>query len=52
MEIIAGKCKVMVDETEESIHYEIGESFEVSANSGFSIEVSDGICEYICSFIS
>ena len=52
MEIIAGKCKVLVDGTEESILYEMGESFEVSSNSGFSIEVSDGICEYICSFIS
>ena len=52
MEIIAGKCKVLVDGTKKSILYEIGGSFEVSSNSGFSIEVSDGICEYICSFIS
>lgn len=52
MEIIAGKCKVLVDGTEESLLYEMRECFEVSSNSGFSIEVSDGICEYICSFIS
>ena len=51
MEIIAGRCKVLADGSEESNQYQANEMFEVIANSGFTIEVSEGICEYICSFI-
>lgn len=51
MEIIAGHCRVTLDGSEDSISYEENESFDVPANSGFTIEVNDGICEYICSFI-
>ena len=51
MEIIAGNCKVILDSTQESSSYQAGEAFEVSANSGFTIEVSNDICDYICSFI-
>ena len=51
MEIIAGTCKVTLDGTEESISYGENHSFDVPANSGFTIEVNDGTCEYICSFI-
>ena len=51
MEITAGNCKVVLDGTEESNAYSDGQVFEVKANSGFTIEVREGICEYICSFI-
>ena len=51
MEIIAGKCKVILDGSEESDSYSENQSFDVPANSGFTIEVNDGTCEYICSFI-
>ena len=51
MEIIAGNCKVILDGSEESNSYSDGQAFEVAANSGFTIEVSEGTCEYICSFI-
>ena len=51
MEIIAGNCKVILDGSEESNSYSDGQTFEVAANSGFTIEVSEGTCEYICSFI-
>jgi uncharacterized protein YaiE (UPF0345 family) len=51
MEIIAGNCKVTLDGTEESTSYGENHSFDVPANSGFTIEVNDGTCEYICSFI-
>ena len=51
MEIIAGNCKVILDGSEESTDYTDGEAFEVNAKSGFTIEVNDGTCEYICSFI-
>jgi purine/pyrimidine-nucleoside phosphorylase len=51
MEIIAGKCSIVIDGTEETREIEAGSSFEVAANSGFTISVEDGICEYICSFL-
>ena len=51
MEIIAGDCKVTLDGTEESTSYGENHSFDVPAKSGFTIEVNDGTCEYICSFI-
>ena len=51
MEIIAGDCKVTLDGTEESTSYIENHSFDVPAKSGFTIEVNDGTCEYICSFI-
>ena len=51
MEITAGNCKVVLDGTEESNAYSDGQVFEVKANSGFTIEVREGTCEYICSFI-
>jgi uncharacterized protein YaiE (UPF0345 family) len=51
MEIIAGDCKVVLDGSEESNAYREGQAFEVSANSGFTIDVSKETCEYVCSFI-
>ena len=51
MEIIAGDCKVVLDGSEESNAYREGQAFEVSANSGFTIDVSKDTCEYVCSFI-
>ena len=51
MEIIAGECKVILDNFEESNSYREGQAFEVNAKSGFTIEVSKGTCEYVCSFI-
>ena len=51
MEIIAGTCNVNLDGSEESNSYGENQSFHVPANSGFTIEVNEGICEYICSFI-
>ncbi len=51
MEIISGHCVVKLDGSEEEVAYAEGQYFEVSGKSGFNITVSDGICEYICSFI-
>lgn len=51
MEIIAGSCEVTLDGTTEVLSIEAGSAFEVVANSGFTIRVDDGICEYICSFL-
>lgn len=51
MEIIAGDCRVKLDGGAQSRDYTGGTSFDVPANSGFDIEVSAGICEYVCSFL-
>src|SRR5579885_581692 len=46
MEIIAGACCVKFDGMENRMDFGAGSSFDVPANSGFTIEVADGICEY------
>jgi len=51
MEVIEGDCTVSIDGSEESGPFTAGEHFDVPANSGFNIEVAEGICQYICSFI-
>jgi uncharacterized protein YaiE (UPF0345 family) len=51
MEIVAGSCSVKLDGQAAVSNYSSGQAFEVSAKSGFDIEVKQGICEYICSFL-
>lgn len=51
MEIVAGACSVKLDGQEAVTHHQAGQTFHVPARSGFDIEVKDGICEYICSFV-
>ncbi|MCR6655382.1 MAG: pyrimidine/purine nucleoside phosphorylase [Opitutus sp.] len=51
MEIVAGHCRVTLDGTTAAKDYAAGTYFDVPGNSGFTIEVADGICEYICSFL-
>jgi len=51
MEIVAGSCSVTLDGSESSAEYSADTAFEVPGNSGFTITVPDGICEYICSFL-
>lgn len=51
MEIVAGSCHVVLDGEENSQTYTDGSTFEIPANSGFTISVADGICEYICTFL-
>lgn len=51
MEIVAGACEVKLDGKSEVDTYSAGQLFEVPAKSGFDIEVRQGICEYICSFL-
>ncbi len=52
MEIVAGSCTVTIDGQSGTKVYGANEYFDVPGNSGFAIEVSSGICEYICSFLS
>ena len=51
MEIISGHCQVVLDGTSERLEVSAGAAFEVAGNSGFTIQVKDCICEYICSFL-
>jgi uncharacterized protein YaiE (UPF0345 family) len=52
MQIVAGECSVKLDGESFSKNYSAGRAFDVPAKSGFDIEVTAGICEYICSFLS
>jgi uncharacterized protein YaiE (UPF0345 family) len=52
MEIIAGACQVTLDGQTAVKDYAAGTYFDVAANSGFTIAVSSGLCEYICSFLA
>ncbi len=51
MEIVAASCTVKIDGQASASTYTAGQSFDVPAKSGFDIEVRDGICEYVCSFL-
>lgn len=51
MEITAGSCVVVLDGSEAKLTIEADSSFEVPGNSGFTITVSSGLCQYICSFL-
>ncbi len=51
MEIVAGACSVRVDGQTAAFDYAAGTSFDVAGQSGFTIEVKSGLCEYICSFL-
>jgi uncharacterized protein YaiE (UPF0345 family) len=51
MEIVAGSCRVTLDGGGAAVDYPAGTLFDVPGQSGFTIEVSAGLCEYICSFI-
>ena len=51
MEIVAGACRVTVDGGKTAVDYPAGSTFEVPGNSGFTISVAAGLCEYICTFL-
>lgn len=51
MQIVDGGCSVVLDGTESTASYPSGTEFRVPANSGFTITVEAGICQYVCSFM-
>lgn len=51
MEIVAGACQVTLDGATAVQDYGQGTHFDVPGNSGFTIAVRAGLCEYICSFL-
>jgi len=52
MEITDGGCEVQLDDQAEKQSYAAGTYFDVPAKSGFTIVVGEGICQYVCSFLS
>ena len=52
MAITDGTCEVQLDGEEGIKTYGAGTAFNVPAKSGFTIRVKDGICQYVCSFLS
>ncbi len=52
MEITDGTCEVQLDGQSEKQTYAAGTHFDVPAKSGFNIAVGEGICQYVCSFLS
>ena len=52
MEISDGECTVVLDGETTENSYKIDGSFNVPAKSGFTITVKEGICQYVCSFLS
>ena len=51
MDITAGSCRVTLDGQDAATIHKTGSHFEVQANSGFTIEVTEGICQYVCTFL-
>jgi purine/pyrimidine-nucleoside phosphorylase len=51
MEIVAGGCRIKLDNEKSTADYAAGTAFDVPGRSGFQIEVAGGLCEYICSFL-
>lgn len=51
MEIIAGACSVTLDGSKDVKRYGANTYFDVPGNSGFTITVAAGLCEYVCSFL-
>jgi uncharacterized protein YaiE (UPF0345 family) len=52
MEIVDGACRVTLDGSAEVRAFGAGSFFEVPGRSGFTIEVENGLCQYICSFLN
>jgi len=52
MDILSGNCSVVLDGETVSRGYGEGQAFKVPGKSGFTITVTEGIVQYICSFES
>lgn len=50
MEIVSGSCNYRLDDSEENCSVKAEQSFNVPANSGFTISVTEP-CHYVCSFL-
>lgn len=51
MEIVGGQCSYVLDGSNRSLDVATDSSFDVPANSGFTITVQGEPCHYVCSFL-
>jgi len=51
MEITSGSCDVAIDGSNTTRFVPTDESFEISGDSGFSLTVNEGVCQYVCSYL-
>lgn len=51
MHITDGSCEISLDSNDTTCFIPTDESFEVAENSGFTITVNEGICQYVCSYL-
>lgn len=51
MDIVSGECTVVLDGATAETIYGSGSTFQVPGKSGFTISVTGGLVEYICSFL-
>jgi uncharacterized protein YaiE (UPF0345 family) len=52
MEIVEGSCRVTLDGETDTRGFMAGTHFDVPGKSGFRIVVPEGLCHYICSFLT
>lgn len=52
MEILGGSMDVRLDGTDSWNHYAEGSSFEVPANSKFSLKIAEGGADYCCTYFA
>jgi len=52
MEITSGSCRVTLDGQCDARTYSEGEFFDVPGSSGFTIDIANGLCQYICSYLA
>ena len=51
MDLVAGKCTVVLDGASATSTHQAGGTFRVPGKSGFTITVESGLVEYICSYL-
>ena len=51
MEVIDGSCSVKIDGADDETAYTAGQHFDIGKDSGFTIEVGEAICQYVCSYL-
>lgn len=52
IQLVSGSCLVKLDGENEARAYREGDVFMVEGNSGFEVSVDEGVCEYLCSFLT
>ncbi|QNN24811.1 pyrimidine/purine nucleoside phosphorylase [Planctomycetales bacterium ZRK34] len=51
MELVAGACRVKLAGQTDWTDYAAGQTFNIPADSSFDIVITEGIVEYVCSYV-